>query len=352
MRYSEINEGVIEKLISRRFSAVHRDKKSTIEYMIKQARADNWLHVAFIINILRDKGHTWPELDAFEKSARFELAKDPTVKFPQRFSDFGSLDESRGESKIMYHGTSSKFLPQIMKFGLIPNPSERVYDKDDEGGWESYFGTYLTSSKDEAKDAAAKTVSKFQGDWVVIAVQVLMKSSDTDEDDIGQLFSSAINAASFSWAPDQLKKTGREMGREEKIKKIFEILYEHMEYNKIKLNQKAIQTLKDMEKFMSLPDNDELAIGSGLEEITYTYPEMRDMVDILAQNMVYKSPRPRRVLQPIKFKGKTRIVKIEQYVDVIENSAVGADPEDFKYIDDWIEVWPKNEVKRMVNSFR
>ncbi len=82
MRYSEINEGTIKDYIIKRYLAVHRDKKSTIVYLMKQARAENWLYIAFLVNMLRNKGHTWSELDAFEKSARFELTK-AKVRYPQ-----------------------------------------------------------------------------------------------------------------------------------------------------------------------------------------------------------------------------------------------------------------------------
>lgn len=330
VKYSEINEARVPE----------QSKRKVIRYILKKIQDGDWLQVSFIVANLRAKGFDWPELDTIEKSVDIELdpalkglskIDEPALYNTVRYSGRGRrIHEARGESKIMYHGTSSTFLPQIMKFGLIPNPSEKVYD---EGDWESYYGSYLTTDKKAAESNATKTAEKFQGDEIVVAVQVLMKSTATDEDSLGQLFSDSINAASHYWAPDILKRRpGKPMDHKDQVAHIFKELHELMLKRKITINRKGLQILKDMERFMSTAKFKlHNSIGAGLEELTGAYPELRYMVDILAQNMVYKSSTLRRVLQPIKFKGKTRIIKIWQY--------------GYEGWGDWIEIWPYNEVK-------
>ena len=82
-------------------------------------------------------------------------------------------------TRIMYHGTSSTFLPSIMKHGLIPNAPHKGFGDDE---WASYGGVYLTSRLPYAKKATKFTVKSHSGDPILITVQLVVGSGGLDED--------------------------------------------------------------------------------------------------------------------------------------------------------------------------
>ena len=82
-------------------------------------------------------------------------------------------------TRIMYHGTSSVFLPSIMKHGLIPNAPHKSFGDD---AWASYGGVYLTSKPAYAKKATKFAVETHGGDPILITVQLVVGSGGLDED--------------------------------------------------------------------------------------------------------------------------------------------------------------------------
>jgi hypothetical protein len=98
-------------------------------------------------------------------------------------------------TQLMYHGTSSNLVPSILKFGLVANPPRRTYSRDtdvEQQGYDSYGGVYLSKNIDLAKDAAYTAVKAHGGDAVMITVQYVLTSGTIDEDEITALFLSAL----------------------------------------------------------------------------------------------------------------------------------------------------------------
>jgi len=90
---------------------------------------------------------------------------------------------AKSPQKVMYHGTSSKFLRTILKEGLKAKPSERVYDKTLDPssskfqqqmrrGIEAFEGTYLTTQYGTASHAALNAKQKFGGNRLYVVALI------------------------------------------------------------------------------------------------------------------------------------------------------------------------------------
>lgn len=90
---------------------------------------------------------------------------------------------------VMYHGTSSKFLREILKKGLIPNPRMRVW-KDDPAAQryasqvsrKALDSVYFTKNFMTAVSAGGDASRKFGGTYLFIAAQIQPRSAFADED--------------------------------------------------------------------------------------------------------------------------------------------------------------------------
>lgn len=92
-----------------------------------------------------------------------------------------------------YHGTSSRFLHNVLKEGLITNPREKVWAenyKRDTGhfGFESYPGAYISNNFMTAYASASNAIRKFGGNRLIVAGKVETRTPEAriDEDHISQ----------------------------------------------------------------------------------------------------------------------------------------------------------------------
>lgn len=122
----------------------------------------------------------------------------------KRFKDFLTEKVSR---RIMFHGTSSAFLPKILSGGLKQG-SERVWKDDPEanihgGSRASLAGIYLTTNLMTSVSAAGNAVRKFPGNRIYVIVQFQPKSGVPDEDSIKFTINHAVDKATGSSVENQ-----------------------------------------------------------------------------------------------------------------------------------------------------
>lgn len=93
------------------------------------------------------------------------------------------------KSAVMYHGTSSEFLPSILKQGMIPEPKRKRWDVDPDSSLGTHSrvsltGSYWTSNLLTATGSARNTANKFGGNSIVVIAKIQTQSAMTDEDNI------------------------------------------------------------------------------------------------------------------------------------------------------------------------
>ena len=107
------------------------------------------------------------------------------------------INERYGGSKkirgIWYHGTSTKYLKDILVNGLIPDPKERSWDIDPDASTStldrsSYGGVYVTRNLMTATGSAWRTARKTNGNRLIVILDLQPKSLIADEDDIAPFF--------------------------------------------------------------------------------------------------------------------------------------------------------------------
>ncbi len=152
--------------------------------------------------------------------------------------------------KIMYHGTTSKFLPKIFQLGMIPNPTKGKWKNSgnpemlgsaSRRSLESLPGSYWTSNIMIASGAANNSRRKFGGDNIIIIAQLVAKSAKADEDNIANFVSYAFKEAISPWfgARDEADSAWAMEGMIEgdpKIKKEMLSIFEKSLHNKLKSN--------------------------------------------------------------------------------------------------------------------
>ena len=99
------------------------------------------------------------------------------------------LERNRVPTKVMYHGTSSKFLKNILSNGLVPNPKQKAWDEDKDAETNpgqitrrSVGGVYFANNFLTATSSAKTTVDKFGGEELVIIANIQERSAFADED--------------------------------------------------------------------------------------------------------------------------------------------------------------------------
>jgi len=128
------------------------------------------------------------------------------------FKEFYNLitehKKSRGAKKlrdIWYHGTSTLYLNNILKNGLITNPEKRSWDTDPDVGFTSfdrtsYGGIYLTKNLGTSISSANRTARKSNSNSIIVICYIQPKTLLADEDDVvsGSLkISDSFQAISF-----------------------------------------------------------------------------------------------------------------------------------------------------------
>jgi hypothetical protein len=143
-------------------------------------------------------------------------------------------ERKRAPTMIMYHGTSTKFLSKILKQGLIPNPTMRVW-KDDKSAARSTAqhsrasldSVYFAKNFMTAVSSGGNAHRKFGGTYLFVAAQIQPRSAFADEDTVKLKAEKALRSVlgysddySHRWwemfALDQWKRFGREIA--EKLK--------------------------------------------------------------------------------------------------------------------------------------
>lgn len=109
-----------------------------------------------------------------------------------------TLVEKFRQPRIMYHGTSDKFLNGISKDGLIANPPNKRWDSDDQQSAHSFNrsslpGSYWTSNLMTARSSATNTTKKFGGHDMVVIAQIAEQSAYADEDSIDSDIKWSVN---------------------------------------------------------------------------------------------------------------------------------------------------------------
>jgi ankyrin repeat protein len=115
-------------------------------------------------------------------------AKPFQEKLQEAFSGVELLDE-RVAPVILYHGTSSKFLPKILSYGLSANPKNKGFGSEIKGSssqenMDSVGGVYFTNSAGTAVSAGNSTCRKYGGHLIIVIAEIVQKSAHADEDSI------------------------------------------------------------------------------------------------------------------------------------------------------------------------
>lgn len=102
------------------------------------------------------------------------------------------LEKRRVKPTIMFHGTSSKFLPKIFQLGMIPEPTtgkwkdEKLEQQTDllNPSLRSLKGSYWTDNVGVALSSANNTRKEVGGVGAIVIAQIIQQSGLSDEDDI------------------------------------------------------------------------------------------------------------------------------------------------------------------------
>ncbi len=99
------------------------------------------------------------------------------------------LEAQFRQPRLMYHGTSSTFLRTILKQGVIPDPTKKRWDDDDQESQHSFSrtslpGSYWASNMMTASSAASNTTRKFGGQSIIVIAEIAEQSAYADEDNI------------------------------------------------------------------------------------------------------------------------------------------------------------------------
>lgn len=254
-------------------------------------------------------------------------------------------------TEIMYHGTSSKLVPSILKNGLLARPPKKTYDVDTYGASTATMGgVYVADDPDFAKLIADEAVGTHGGEPALVTIQYVKGSGDLDEDTIVADISDAAQQVMKQIAQ---KRPDRETGiprdfdpnRQPKTDRYSGMNYpdegwavdQMIENPKVASKQIAQKTVEILSRTSkpsraALPLIEKMALlllkNAGQHNDAYdrwravsfdAYDIVREtMEELLAKLMRQVSPdiqsrseETRRIDRDIKFRGKTRILKIE-----------------------------------------
>lgn len=117
------------------------------------------------------------------------------------------LERKRAKPQIMFHGTTSNFLPKIFQLGMIPNPKKGRWKGEDNfvsttinrPSMHSLEGSYWTTNLGEAYKAAGDAVRtdtpEDEGNRMIVVAQIMPHSAKADEDDVRRIVSQAFITA-------------------------------------------------------------------------------------------------------------------------------------------------------------
>ena len=203
-------------------------------------------------------------------------------------------------TRIMYHGTSSVFLPSIMKYGLLPYVPHKSYGAGEPES-HSLGGVYLSADDEIAQFAAYDAVQFHGGEPIIITVQYVIGSGGLDED---LIFSSFIGIGRSN-----LYKNRQRVDFETFLKKSVSSAIEEFTRH----GKPTISTKKFIEEFFTMMYKRivDTIIPNTMTETVMLDQVLREIiVDILESTKDPSMINVVRVTRPIKFRGKTRITQI------------------------------------------
>lgn len=222
------------------------------------------------------------------------------------------LERRIQRTRIMYHGTSSEFLPSIMKNGLIPNPPKKSYGSE-RPEFISLGGTYLTPKESTATYAAIDVSKMHSGDPILITVQYVERSGGLDEDIFFDDFLTIGYEYGFNYEYTNL------IPYNEFQEKIIPYALKHIKpfakptFATQEFVQWFFKVLYQELKKISIIHLD-YALPSTRREIKQrlrSNPKLRDLIIKIIEASPVKGYSEVRVSRPITFKGKTRILQIK-----------------------------------------
>lgn len=97
--------------------------------------------------------------------------------------------KERVQPVIGYHGTTDRFLREILKKGMVPDPDKRAWDEDPQANVlqisrASLYGSYWTVNVGIATSSSFNTVKKFGGKEIIVIANLIPESGVADEDKI------------------------------------------------------------------------------------------------------------------------------------------------------------------------
>lgn len=123
-----------------------------------------------------------------------------------RYTEF-ITERQQQRTEIMYHGTSTELVPSILKNGLLARPPKKTYDVDTYGAsTASMGGVYVADNEEFAKTIAQEAVGTHGGEPALVTIQYVKGSADIDEDDLVAAISDAAKKVMrdvAQQAPDQ-----------------------------------------------------------------------------------------------------------------------------------------------------
>lgn len=336
----------------------------TCNYVFLMFGADNQLHVLGNqkkVTLKRINGNeytfsdgkTYPDkrwskiaywkLYIFDNDSKFEKFKtylrmkfDSVIENQKETEDITERKQQRTE--IMYHGTSSKLVPSILKNGLLARPPKKTYDVDTYGAEvASMGGVYVADEPGFAWTIAEEAVGTHGGEPALVTIQYVKGSGDTDEDDLVSAIADAAktvmkavarnrpeghdsqeyNSLSYpdqGWAVDEMiAKPDRASDRIAQV--TTEMLSKKSKPSRAApkiVKQIALELLKHASQY---DDARERWNAVSFDAFDIVRTQMEDLLDKLMRQV---SPETRddkqgarRIDRDIKFRGKTRILKIQ-----------------------------------------
>lgn len=206
----------------------------------------------------------------------------------------------RQNVELMFHGTTSDFVPSIKKHGLLPDsPNVSMgYGNEDPSSdlsLPSYGGVYLTSNFHIAIDAAEMVSMSTGGQPVIVIVQYVSGSGGIDEDEIifnliDVLYSEPGELRDLETAYEMALRIPALKGLPVGDRKYLKLLLKNMaDLHGSKLGDFGLQGSKEVRE-----------------------PAKKIIQKIKGTSRKHTNVR---VTRPIKFSGKTRILDIVPYTD-------------------------------------
>jgi len=101
-----------------------------------------------------------------------------------------------------YHGTTDEFLREILKKGMVPDPTRKNWSMDVESSLgqislASLGGSYWTTNLMTAMSSSTSTTRKFGGEPIIIIAKLIPESAIADEDDITNNLTREISSVMF-----------------------------------------------------------------------------------------------------------------------------------------------------------